>query len=111
MRDEDYPWGSSEEERERLLASLRDGSYDPTRLLAMVVPHEVTDPSFLQWWWMFNLSAITAPEADDMVMALGSVDIRGLLGSMHSPPRATSPGCCGAMSLPATRSGQATPRA
>ena len=85
MRDEDFPWGSSEEDREQLLASLRDGSYDPTRLLARMAPHEVTDPAFLQWWRMFNLSAITAPEAYDTVMALGSVDIRRLLGSIRVP--------------------------
>jgi class 3 adenylate cyclase len=34
---------------------------------------------------MFNLSAITAPEAYDTVLALGSVDIRRLLGSMRVP--------------------------
>jgi class 3 adenylate cyclase len=85
MRDDDFPWGSSEEDREQLLASIRNGSYDPTRLLARVAPHEVTDPSFLQWWRMYNLSAITAPEAYDMIVALGSVDIRRLLGSIRVP--------------------------
>jgi class 3 adenylate cyclase len=85
MRDEDFPWGSSEEDREQLLASLRDGSYDPTRLLARMAPREVTDPAFLQWWWMYSLSAMTAPEAYDTVMALGSVDIRRLLGSIGVP--------------------------
>jgi class 3 adenylate cyclase len=85
MRDEDFPWGSSEEDREQLLASLRDGSYDPTRLLARMAPREVTDPSFLQWWRMYSLSAMTAPEAYDTVMVLGSVDIRRLLGSIRVP--------------------------
>jgi class 3 adenylate cyclase len=85
MRDDDFPWGSSEEDREQLLASLRDGSYDPTRLLARMAPREVTDPSFMAWWRMYSLSAITAPEAYDTVMALGSVDIRRLLGSIRVP--------------------------
>jgi class 3 adenylate cyclase len=85
LADEDFPWGSSPEAREQLLASLRDGSYDPTRLLARMAPHEVADPSFLAWWRMYNLSAITAPEAYDTVMALGSVDIRRLLGSIRVP--------------------------
>jgi class 3 adenylate cyclase len=85
MRDDDFPWGSSEEDREQLLASIRDGSYDPTRLLARMAPREVTDPSFLQWWRMYTLSAMTAPEAYDTVMALGSVDIRRLLGSIRVP--------------------------
>jgi pimeloyl-ACP methyl ester carboxylesterase len=85
VRDQDYPWGSSPQEREQLLASLRDGSYDPSRLLARLAPHELADPSFLQWWRMYNLSAITPPEAYDTVMALGSVDVRGLLGSVRVP--------------------------
>jgi class 3 adenylate cyclase len=85
MRDEDFPWGSSEEDREQLLASLRDGSYDPTRLLARMAPREVTDPAFLQWWRMYSLSAMTAPEAYDTIVALGSVDIRRLLGSIRVP--------------------------
>ena len=85
MRDEDFPWGSSEDDREQLLASLRDGSYDPTRMLSRMAPREVTNPSFLQWWRMYSLSAMTAPEAYDTVMALGSVDIRRLLGSMRVP--------------------------
>jgi pimeloyl-ACP methyl ester carboxylesterase len=31
LADEDFPWGSIPEGREQLLASLRDGSYDPPR--------------------------------------------------------------------------------
>jgi class 3 adenylate cyclase len=85
MRDDDFPWGSSEEDREQLLASIRDGSYDPTRLLARMAPREVTDPAFMAWWRMYSLSAMTAPEAYDTVMALGSVDIRRLLGSIRVP--------------------------
>jgi pimeloyl-ACP methyl ester carboxylesterase len=85
MRDDDFPWGSSEEDRAQLLAALRDDSYDPTRMLSRMAPHEVADPSFQQWWRMFNLSATTAPEVYDMVVALGPVDIRRLLGSIRVP--------------------------
>jgi hypothetical protein len=45
----------------------------------------MADPSFRQWWRMYNLSAITAPEAYDMVLVLGPVDIRRLLGSIRVP--------------------------
>jgi class 3 adenylate cyclase len=85
MRDDDFPWGSSVENRAQLLAALQDGSYDPARMLSRMAPHEVADPSFQQWWRMFNLSAITAPEVYDTVVALGSVDIRRLLGSIRVP--------------------------
>jgi class 3 adenylate cyclase len=85
MRDDDFPWGSSEEGREGLLASLQDGSFDPTEMMLRLAPHEMADPSFRQWWRMFNLSAMTAPEAYHTVVALGPVDIRGLLGSIRVP--------------------------
>jgi class 3 adenylate cyclase len=85
MRDDDFPWGSSEEGRERLLASLQDGSFDPTETMLRLAPHEMADPSFRQWWRIFNLSAMTAPEAYHTVVALGPVDIRGLLGSIRVP--------------------------
>src|SRR4029453_13224326 len=45
LPDDDYPWGSSPQEREQLLASLQDGSFDPTRLLFRLAPHEMADPS------------------------------------------------------------------
>jgi pimeloyl-ACP methyl ester carboxylesterase len=67
LRDEDNPWGSSPEQPAQLLARLRDGSFDPTENLHRVAPHEAADPSFRQWWRMFNLSATTAPEAYDLV--------------------------------------------
>ena len=85
MRDEDFPWGSSEEARERLLASLRDGSFDPTEMMLRLAPREMADPSFRQWWRILNLSAMTAPEGYHAVMALGPVDIRRLLGSIRVP--------------------------
>ena len=85
LRDDDYPWGSSQEERDRLLTAIRDGSVDPADSLARLAPHEAADPSFRQWWRMFYLSAITAPEAHAFAVALGSVDIRRLLGSVRVP--------------------------
>jgi class 3 adenylate cyclase len=85
MRDQDFPWGSSPEERDRLLARLHDGSFDPTEIMLRLAPREMADPSFRHWWRMFNLSAMTAPEGYDAVMALGPVDIRRLLGSIRVP--------------------------
>jgi class 3 adenylate cyclase len=85
MRDEDFPWGSSPQERDRLLKSLQDGSFDLDEMMLRLAPHEMADPSFRQWWRMHNLSAITAPEAYDVIMALGPVDIRRLLGSIRVP--------------------------
>jgi class 3 adenylate cyclase len=85
MRDEDFPWGSSEEERERLLATIQGGAFEPSDNLSRMAPREVADPSFRHWWQMYYRSAVTPPEAYQMLVALGPVDIRELLGSIRVP--------------------------
>jgi pimeloyl-ACP methyl ester carboxylesterase len=82
---DDYPWGSTPEQREGLLAAIERGPPDPAGLLPRVAPRESADPSFRHWWRMFYQSATTAPEAYDMVASLGPVDIRRLLGSVRVP--------------------------
>jgi pimeloyl-ACP methyl ester carboxylesterase len=46
MRDEDFPWGSSQEQREQLSASIRGGSVGLGDSLSRMAPHEAADPSF-----------------------------------------------------------------
>jgi class 3 adenylate cyclase len=82
---DDYPWGSTPEQREGLLAAIERGPPDPAGLLTRVAPRESTDPTFRHWWRMFYQSATTAPEAYDLVVSLGPVDIRRLLGSVRVP--------------------------
>jgi pimeloyl-ACP methyl ester carboxylesterase len=84
MRDDDFPWGSSQEQRQRFLARRQHGPYDPSEMRFRLAPHDTADLSFRQWWRMHNLSAMTAPEAYDMVLAPGPVDIRRL-GSIRVP--------------------------
>jgi class 3 adenylate cyclase len=87
LRDEDYPWGSSAEEREQLLAAIRDGTITRRAgdLLAAAAPRESTDASVQHWWRMYSHSAASPVELYDGIKSLGPVDIRGLLGSVHVP--------------------------
>jgi class 3 adenylate cyclase len=85
LRDQDYPWGSTPQQREQLLATLRDATLDPDGLLAMIAPGEVTDAATRRWWATFFLSAASPAEDVDEITALGPVDIRGLLGSVRVP--------------------------
>jgi class 3 adenylate cyclase len=85
LRDTDYPWGSTPEQREGLLASARSGGIDLEEVLAQVAPSVVDDPAARRWWTMFMNSAATPPEAIDEITSHGPVDIRGLLGSVHAP--------------------------
>jgi pimeloyl-ACP methyl ester carboxylesterase len=85
MRDEDFPWGSSQEQREQLSASIRGGSVGLGDSLSRMAPHEAADPSFRHWWQVYLRSAVTPPEAYQMLVALAPVDIRRLLGSIRVP--------------------------
>jgi class 3 adenylate cyclase len=86
LRDEDYPWGSTVEEHEGVLATIRASSTpeDAIRLLDLAAPREVADPSVRQWWRTFYVSAATPAETYDAIRSLGPVDIRGLLGSVQT---------------------------
>src|SRR5512132_2796676 len=85
LRDEDFPWGSSQEQHQALLESIRHGPPDPIASMTRLTPGVAADPSFLAWWRMFYLSAVTPPEAYDFVALLARVDIRRFLGAVRVP--------------------------
>ena len=85
LRDADFPWGSTPEQRAEVLARGRAGSFDVEEILAEVAPSVVGDASTRRWWSMFLHSAVTPPEVVDEVTSHGPVDIRRLLGSVHAP--------------------------
>ncbi|WP_448624187.1 adenylate/guanylate cyclase domain-containing protein [Geodermatophilus sp. URMC 64] len=85
LRTEDYPWGSTPEQRAGLLARLRDGAMDFGELLTYFSREDAADAATRRWFATFWLSASSAVESIDEVTALGPVDIRGLLGAVHAP--------------------------
>jgi class 3 adenylate cyclase len=84
LRDEDYPWGSTPEEREWLLNQFDQG-FDADWLLSVIAPDETRDVTTRRWFSTFFHSAVSPAENIDEVTALGPVDVRGLLGSVHVP--------------------------
>jgi class 3 adenylate cyclase/pimeloyl-ACP methyl ester carboxylesterase len=85
LRDQDYPWGTTTEEREGLLAAMQAATLDPAVILADVAPREATDASTVGWWRMLFWSAASPAESYDQISAMGPVDIRRLLGSVQAP--------------------------
>jgi len=87
LRDDDYPWGSTSEQRDEVFAAIRalPPSEVADRLLAALAPGEVADPSVRQWWRMFTASASSPVETLEGIRSLGPVDIRGLLGAIQAP--------------------------
>jgi class 3 adenylate cyclase len=85
LRDQDYPWGTTLQEREGLLAAIQAATVDPAVILADLAPQEATDASTVSWWRMFFWSGASLLEGYDQVSAMGPVDIRRLLGSVQAP--------------------------
>src|SRR3954464_6638952 len=86
LRDDDYPWGSTTEERAALIEKISAGTLDLDRLFAGLAPTDAGDPATLRWWTTYWLSAASWPEGADEITAMGPVDIRGLLGAVRVPP-------------------------
>ena len=87
LRDKDYPWGTTAEEHEGLLAMMKAGGAfdDGAQFLEMVAPREAADASVAHWVRMFLVSAASFAEQYEGIRSLGPVDIRGLLGSVQTP--------------------------
>jgi class 3 adenylate cyclase len=87
LRDEDYPWGSTPQERDWILAAIRDGPDDEgaAQLLAVIAPGEATDATVGHWWRMFLHTAASRRETYEAIRSLGPVDIRRALGSVQAP--------------------------
>jgi class 3 adenylate cyclase len=85
LRDDDYPWGSSSEERAGLLDAFRTGRVDPLEVLGYLAPRDVEDAPTRRWWATYWNSASSRPESEDEITAMGPVDIRGLLGAIRVP--------------------------
>ena len=87
LRDHDYPWGSTPEDREEVFAMLEELSPSgmAERLLGFLAPGEAADPSVRTWYRMFASSASSPVETLEGIRSLGPVDIRGVLGSIQAP--------------------------
>jgi hypothetical protein len=64
LRDEDYPWGTTVEDHEGLLAMIRAGGAfeDGAQFLELVAPREAADASVGHWFRMYMISASTFAE-------------------------------------------------
>ena len=87
LRDDEYPWGSTPEEREYVFTMIETSapSEMADALLALQAPREAADPSVRSWFRMFSASASSPVESIEGIRSLGPVDIRGLLGSIQPP--------------------------
>src|SRR5512132_1871332 len=83
LRDEDYPWGSTAEQLEGMLAAIQAGTFDLAERQTAGAPH--ADAAMLRWLTMAFRSSVSPGESYDQLSAMGPVDIRRLLGSVQAP--------------------------
>jgi class 3 adenylate cyclase len=85
LRDDDFPWGSSAEERAWVIERMRDGTLALDDLLRDIAPRDAEDPATRRWWSTYFLSGASPRETIDELLSLGPVDIRGLLPAVRVP--------------------------
>jgi class 3 adenylate cyclase len=85
LRTDDYPWGSSAEERAWVIERMRDGTLALDDLFREIAPRDAEDPATLRWWSTYFLSGASPRETVDELLSLGPVDIRGLLPAVRVP--------------------------
>jgi class 3 adenylate cyclase len=85
LRDDDYPWGATPQEQAHLIDMIGAGAMDPEPLLYDIAPTDAADPVTRRWWTTYWHSAASTPESLDEILAMGPVDIRGVLGAVRAP--------------------------
>jgi class 3 adenylate cyclase len=85
LRDDDYPWGSSAEERAWVIDGTRAGALDTLDLLRAMAPRDFEDAATRRWWTTYFCSAASPRESVDQLVAMGPVDIRGVLDAVRVP--------------------------
>ena len=84
LRDDDYPWGTTPEDRARLVDAYRSGSLQRDGMLALLAPSQV-EAATRRWFSAYVSSASSPVESIDEINRMGTVDIRGLLGAIRVP--------------------------
>ena len=85
LRDDDYPWGSTPDDRAQLIRVVGNGALDPGQLLRTLAPTDAEDAATQRWFATYWHSAASAVESVDEITAMGPVDIRGVLPAIRVP--------------------------
>lgn len=80
----DYPWGSTDEERQSFLDQIERGWGGPVGL-ARRAPSRVTDERFREWWATFLRMSASPGAAVALTRMNMEIDIRHLLPSIRVP--------------------------
>jgi pimeloyl-ACP methyl ester carboxylesterase/DNA-binding winged helix-turn-helix (wHTH) protein/class 3 adenylate cyclase len=84
IRDEDYPWGPSMEEREQFLEEMREQWGGPMGIEERA-PTLAADPQFRDWWATYLRMGASPGAAVALTQMNSEIDVRHVLASIRVP--------------------------
>lgn len=84
LRDVDYPWGPTSEEREAYLQQIRESWGGPIGIEERA-PSLAHDPEFRQWWATYLRMGVSPGGAEALTRMNASIDVRAILPSVRVP--------------------------
>jgi pimeloyl-ACP methyl ester carboxylesterase len=84
LRDEDYPWGPTAEEREAYLIEIRKGWGGPIGIEDRA-PSLAKDAAFREWWATYLRMGVSPGGAEALTRMNASIDVRPILPSVRVP--------------------------
>jgi pimeloyl-ACP methyl ester carboxylesterase/DNA-binding winged helix-turn-helix (wHTH) protein len=84
IREQDYPWAPTREEREAFYQQIRDGWGGPIGLDERA-PSVAADPAFRTWWSSYLRMGASPGAALALTRMNAEIDIRGILPSIRVP--------------------------
>ena len=84
MRDADYPWGTTSDERDRFCQTIIDEWGGPVGL-AERAPSVADDPAFREWWSAFLRMGASPGAAVALTRMNAAIDVRDVLSSIRVP--------------------------
>ena len=84
MRDADYPWGTTSDERDRFCQTIIDEWGGPVGLVERA-PSVADDPAFREWWSAFLRMGASPGAAVALTRMNAAIDVRDVLSSIRVP--------------------------
>src|SRR5262245_10670574 len=84
LRDVDYPWGPTREQRDAFLQTIVDEWGGPVGI-EVRAPSKLADPAFREWWSSYLRMGASPGAAVALTRMNAEIDIRNLLPSIRVP--------------------------
>ena len=84
MQDADYPWGATQEERDRFSQTMLDEWGGPVGIDERA-PSRASDPAFRDWWASYLRMGASPGAAVALTRMNAAIDVRGVLPSIRVP--------------------------